>query len=130
MLIELWEKIRGYDQWAEATATVKSSHVNQQVVGHDRMGRPFYEWRGDEELIWTDKSGVEQSEPLSVSEDSPLFQYFEGKALRIRYNPADPAEYYVPEQLEYQIRRTERIILWGMAIVSAIVTLFAILLRN
>ena len=75
MLIELWEKLRGYDKWAETTATIKSSQVEQQIVGHDRNGRSFYEWRGDEELTWKDRSGIEQREPLSVSEDSPIFQY-------------------------------------------------------
>lgn len=130
MLIEWWEKLRGYDKWVETTATIKSSELEQQIVGHDKLGRPFYGWRGDEELVWTDKSGVEQSEPLSVSEGSPVFQCFEGNALRIRYNPADSGEFYVREQLQYQVNRNAKILLWGLAGLAGVVALLSILLRD
>jgi hypothetical protein len=130
MLIELWEKIRGYDTWVETTATLKSSQVEQEIVGHDKLGRPFYGWRGDEELVWTDTSGVGQCEPLTVSEGSPVFQCIEGNAVRIRYNPADSGDFYVREQLQYEVSRSAKIILWTFAIVIAIVALLSILLRD
>lgn len=78
MLIDLWEKFRGYDKWVDATATIKSSKLNQQVVGHDRAGRAFYGWFGDEWLTWNDSSGAEQSEPMTVSEDSRYFSALKG----------------------------------------------------
>jgi hypothetical protein len=120
MLIDLWEKFRGYDKWVDATATIKSSKLSEQVVGHDRGGRAFYGWFGDEWLTWKDSSGAEQSEPMTVSEDSPVFQCIEGDVIVIRYNPADPSEFYVREQLKYQLNRAVKIILWMIAAVVAL----------
>jgi hypothetical protein len=73
---------------------------------------------------------VEQCEPLTVSEGSPVFQCIEGNAVRIRYNPADSGDFYVREQLQYEVSRSAKIILWTFAIVIAIVALLSILLRD
>ena len=130
MLIEWWEKLRGYDKWVETTATIKSSALEQAIVGHDKLGRPFYGWRGDEELVWTDKSGVQQCEPMSVTEGSPIFQCIEGNAVKIRYNPADNGDFYVREQLQYLVHRVARIMLWAFLGIVGVVALLSILLRN
>ena len=130
MLTKIWERIRGYDKWVEATATIKSSQLEQQVVGNDKLGRPFYGWRGDEELVWTDKSGGQQCEPLSVTEGSPVFQCVEGNAVTIRYNPADFGDFYVREQLQYQVSRIAKILLWAFASVVGIVAVLSLLLRD
>jgi hypothetical protein len=130
MLIEFWEKFRGYNKWVDATATIKSSKLNEQVVGHDRAGRAFYGWFGDEWLTWKDSSGVEQSEPMTVSEDSPVFQCIEGNTIVVRYNPADPSEFYIREQLKYQLNRAVKIILWISVVIAAVVALSFALFRD
>jgi hypothetical protein len=130
MLIDIWEKLRGYDKWVDAKAAIKSSQLNEEVVGHDRAGRNFYGWFGDEWLTWKDASGVEQSEPITVSEDSPVFQCIEGNALEIRYNPADPSEFYIREQLQYQLNRAVKIILATSVVLAVVVSLISYFFRD
>jgi hypothetical protein len=99
MLIELWERLRGYDKWIEAEATVESSEpMNQQLHGRDLS-------YSDDVIVWADSTGEKHRAPFRVQADSPLFQLVQGSTISIRYNPADPEEYYFRDLLQTRVRR-------------------------
>lgn len=100
MLIELWERLRGYDKWIPVEARIQSSTLSEEQIGeiHSRYTgeyEPVYEWESENVLTWTDKSGQEHSASYKVNEDSPLFQLYDGQTVTIRYNPANPDEFYL-----------------------------------
>jgi hypothetical protein len=88
MLIEIWERLRGYDKWIETEATILSSDlVNQMsknVIG------------------WTDMSGRSHTARYSVHSGSRLYQLYDGQTVTIRYNRANPGEYYFRELFRYR----------------------------
>jgi hypothetical protein len=126
MLIEIWERLRGYDKWIETEATIESSHLDEVIAGATRSGKPIYEWQGNEEISWVDKDGVQQCEPLAVSENSPVFQMYEGNPLVIRYNPDSPSDFYVREQLRYQLKIGMRV----FAAILVAVCVILVIVRN
>ncbi|MGA7339917.1 MAG: DUF3592 domain-containing protein [Terracidiphilus sp.] len=120
MLIEIWERLRGYDKWIQTEAAVQSSHIDEVVVAATRSGKPIYGWQGNEEVSWVDKDGVRQCEPLAVSESSPVFKLYDGNPLVIRYNPASPCDFYVREQLRYQVNLGAKVSLAVLVAAGAI----------
>ena len=98
MLIEIWERLRGYDKWIETDATVESSEAaNYQLHGRDLSS-------SEDVIVWTDAGGEKHRAPFRVQADSPLFQLVQGSTISIRYNPADPEEYYFRELLQARVR--------------------------
>jgi hypothetical protein len=99
MLIELWEKLRGYDKWTETTATIQSSKLAEEQIGevYNRYSEnePVYEWESTNTLAWADASGNRHTAEYQVSEDSPLFQLYDGQTVTIRYNPVKPDQFYL-----------------------------------
>jgi hypothetical protein len=103
MLIELWERLLGYEKWTEAEATVRSSKlVDRLVSGRDAKGiwrillsYPWGVWQSDCEIGWIDASGASRSGKYTVTEKSSLFQEYEGQRVSIRYNPLSPDEFYL-----------------------------------
>jgi hypothetical protein len=132
MLIEIWERLRGYDKWPIAEATIESSKLDEVAQEYSRVtGNPLStRWQGDEELVWRDQSGTTRRESIAVGENSPLFQLYEGKPLTVRYNPSVPPEFYVREQLQFQVNRTSKVITCVVAGVSLIVALAVIFLHD
>jgi hypothetical protein len=104
MLIEIWERLRGYDKWIQTEATIKSSQIDEVIVTDTRSRQPIYGWQGNEEIAWIDRDGVQQCEPMTVPENSPVFKMYDGNTVVIRYSPADPSDFYVREQLRYQVK--------------------------
>lgn len=126
MLLKLWERLRGYNKWTEAQAVIKSSQVQQVVVGHTRdTNQPVYAWQGDEEVAWTSEDGVEHSELFEVDEGSPLFKMYDGNPLTIRYDPQNPDHFYVRDQLRHQVNRGAKIAL-ALLIVVAVILVIAL----
>ena len=126
MFIEAWERLRGLDKWVETEASVRSSELTQVQVG--RTGRygdgdPIYEWQSFEELAWRDETGAEQKERLSAHDGSPLFQLYDGKSVKIRYNPAKPYEFYIREEFLFNLRRR---VIRGSAVVVGCGVILAI----
>jgi hypothetical protein len=118
MLIELWERLRGYDKWIQAKARIRSSKV-EKTPHHDRSGREFDTWSSDNALVWTDQSGQTQSAEFAVPDDSPLYQLIGGETVTIRYNPSDPDQYYFPDLLRSRVGSGLRatlvtIVFWGI----------------
>jgi hypothetical protein len=99
MLIEIWERLRGYDKWVEADATIESSDPTiYQSRGHDYS-------HSDDVIVWTDTAGDKHRAPFTVQVDSPLFQLVQDSKISIRYNPVDPEEFYFRELLQTRVRR-------------------------
>jgi hypothetical protein len=100
MLIEIWERLRGYDKWVETEATINSSRLADVELFNSRAAR---EWRSASTLAWTDQAGQQHSASFEVSDNSPLFQLYEGQTVTIRCNPANPNEFYLPGVLKSRV---------------------------
>ena len=99
MLIEIWERLRGYDKWVETQAKIESSDPTiYQSRGHDYS-------HSDDVIVWTDHAGDKHRAPFTVQVDSPLFQLVQDSKISIRYNPADPEDYYFRALLQTRVRR-------------------------
>jgi hypothetical protein len=118
MLIELWEKMRGFDQWPATEATIQSSKVK------------WYRGSGQDEIdlsrnliAWRDAAGQIHRAKYRVHEGSPLFQLYAGKVFVIRYDPLSPNRFYSRDLLQSQIgfflKQTLRtLVLAGLAILA------------
>lgn len=98
MLIEIWEKLRGYDKWTQVDARIQSSNLDEVQVmavpdGYGRV-QTADEWQSTCGISWTDSTGKEHKAEYKVSENSPLFQLYDGQTIAIRYNPANPDKFY------------------------------------
>jgi hypothetical protein len=93
MLIEIWERLRGYDKWIPAEARVYSASEIRKKLGKRYQISPSSQFSG-ELLVWRDQRGEPQFGPFVTHETSPLYQLLEGEAIAIRYNPAKPNCYY------------------------------------
>jgi hypothetical protein len=89
MLIEIWERLRGYDTWIETEATIKSSKI-EQVVRRKSKGQIIYGWDGNKEIAWIDQAGIQQSEMFEVKDSPFVFKMHDRSPVVIRYNPVSP----------------------------------------
>jgi hypothetical protein len=111
MLIEIWERLRGYHKWVQTEATIKSSELDRFWVAanpgkkSEKMpaGAAIREWRSTCTLTWTDAAKRAHAAQFEVSDNSPLFQLYEGQKVSIRYNPASPGEFYLPGVLKSKL---------------------------
>jgi len=101
MLIELWERFRGYDRWIVAEATIESSEMEDHEYTY--RGQTSHTYDSSDKLVWIDKQGNRQTGSCSVPDGSPLYQLVGGEKIAIRYNPDMPEEYYFPELLKARI---------------------------
>jgi Protein of unknown function (DUF3592) len=128
MLIELWERLRGYDKWIAADATITRSDVQKIPVTDRYSGQVIdYNYASGDVLTWTDPSGEQQYAGFDVPDDSPLYQLIGGETVSIRYNPANPDQFYYRDLLKTHVHtavKTTAIIL-----IVALVLLGYILLR-
>jgi hypothetical protein len=99
MLIEIWERLRGYDKWIPTEAKVESSKVKETLDPESG----YIAYSSGDLLVWTDQQGEHQRAYFTVPDDSPLYQLVEGATVTIRYNPADPYQYYLRELLQTRI---------------------------
>ncbi len=106
MLIEIWEHLRGYDKWVEAEATIESAQLIDRLTRRPKP--PWWRWLSYVDLLvnpwqancaiaWTDAGGARYLGSYAVCEKDPLFQKYEGQRVSIRYNPANPEQYYLLE---------------------------------
>jgi hypothetical protein len=52
-----------------------------------------------------------------VTRPSPLFELYGGEKLAIRYNPANPKDFYLRELGQNEMQAVVRKILWGIALI-------------
>jgi hypothetical protein len=102
MLIEIWERFRGYDRWIPVEATIHSSEMEDQVV-ETRYG-PNHLYVSADCIVWIDGQGNRHTADCEVPSDSPLYQLIGGEKVAIRYKPDNPDEYYFPELLKARLR--------------------------
>lgn len=102
MLIELWERFRGYDRWIQAEATIMSSEMEDHEYRPSRAP-VTHEYDSRDMLTWIDGQGNRQTGICRVPDDSPLYQLIGGEKVAIRYNPDKPEDYYFPELLKARL---------------------------
>jgi hypothetical protein len=111
ILIEIWERLRGYDKWIQTEATILTSELTEPDAGLERnekrsnLGSPL-QWHSTCTIGWTDVSGISHKSSYTVSELSPLFQLYDGQTVPIRYNPACQGEYCLRELCIYKATST------------------------
>jgi hypothetical protein len=117
MLIDRWEKFRGYDKWIETAATVESSKESTYKVKGGEISE------SSDVLMWTDEQQTRHRTSFTVSDGSPLYQLVDGSTVQIRYNPADPENYYIRGLLEERVRATGKVVAGALILIAfAIVT--------
>ena len=119
MLIEMWGRLRGFDKWVEAEATITAADM-EQTAHMDRGGNVSYTYGSGDEITWTDELCQKHSADFKVSDDSPLYQLVGGENVTIRYNPSNPDEYYYPELLRARFVAASRKSLGVLAFLFAL----------
>jgi len=123
MLIEIWERLRGYDKWVETTAKIESSEVTKTPIAN-RWGEVVdYAYDAGDVITWVDNRGESQYATFDVAEGSKLYQLVDGESVTIRYDPAQPDRFYCRDLLNYQVKVAVRTTL-GALVVAAFVFLF------
>ena len=68
MLIEIWERLRGYDKWVQTEAKIESSDVTMIPLA-DRSGKVVgYNYKAGDVVTWVDGSGERQYATFDVEE--------------------------------------------------------------
>jgi hypothetical protein len=122
MLIELWEKLRGYDKWVEADAKIDSSDV-ERTSHVDRGGNVSYTYASGDQIVWTDSRGEKQYADFTVDDESPLYQLVGGEKVKIRYNPQRPEQFYFRDLLKSRIRRFFQLTLYTLLFFAVLLLL-------
>jgi hypothetical protein len=104
MLIELWERLRGYDKWVETDAMIESSDLvsKGRRVG---LGGVTPNLGSRVRIAWRSANGEKRTAEFNVDDESPLYQLVGAETVSIRYNPAKPGQYYFRDLLRSRIRR-------------------------
>jgi uncharacterized protein DUF3592 len=110
MLIEIWERLRGYDKWTEAEVTIESSDLLSKGSRYG-IGYATPKLASREQIDWSDSEGRRRSAEFEVDDESPLYQLLGGERVTIRYNPARPGQYYFRDLLRSRVRRFFQILL-------------------
>lgn len=127
MLIEFWESLYGYDKWTPTEATVESSNYSHtDVTGYDRRtvdGTTTTETTRVNNvttvITWADSSGKLYQSQYTVTEPSPLFGMYGGEKLAIRYNPANPHDFYLRELRQGQLYSVLKMVLYAIVAMAA-----------
>ena len=93
MLVQLWERLRGYDRWPETDAVIVSSATIRRKFGLPGP-RPSQARFSTDLLAWKDRSGEPHLAPFVNEEASPLYHLLEGETIRIRFDPKRPNRFY------------------------------------
>lgn len=132
MLIQLWERLRGYDKWTLAVATVQSAELSRVgEVGGDKSNAPVaLGWESACKIRWQDQDQVEHTAVFEAFEESPLYQLCEGDTVNIRINPVKPSEYYLPGLIQSRLRRTWKLAVFTLMIIILIIGFIVFLLAH
>lgn len=95
MLIEIWERLRGFDKWIQTGATVEESQL-KRTKRFGEEGDVYYTDDSDIILLWIDGGGNKHRASFNVPADSPIYQLIEGETVTIRYDPANPDRFFFP----------------------------------
>jgi len=119
MLIEWWERLRGYDKWTPAVATVQSTELSRVgEIGHDNSKSALaLGWESVCTIRWQDQNQNEQTAVFRAYEESPLYQLCEGDKVNIRFNPAMPSEYFLPGLVQSGLTRNWRLTVYTLMLI-------------
>lgn len=118
MWVDLWEKLRGYNQWTEVEALVQAPAAAGTPRSQDDDDDGG--WNG-ELLVWTDQHGNRRSAAFIVPDDCTLYQKVAGDTLTIRYNPRNPDRFYLRQLHLVRVRTTLKRLLIAASIIGLIV---------
>jgi hypothetical protein len=93
MLIEIWERLRGYNKWAEAEATIVSYETVRRRLGA-KAAKSISGRFSTDLLSWKDAEGQRHYGAFVNQDTSSLYQMLDGEQFQILYNPANPDRYY------------------------------------
>ncbi|WP_348262715.1 hypothetical protein P8935_23360 [Telmatobacter sp. DSM 110680] len=91
MLIEFWERLRGYDKWPETEATIISGQKVRRAL---RLRDPKLNRVSADMLVWKDQYARKHYGAFVTYDTSALYQLLEGESILIRYDPSRPNRYY------------------------------------
>jgi len=114
MLIELWEKLQGYDKWKTTEAKVIAASVEKGEMGEKVICR----------ISWVDSAGKQQEARFEADEESPLFQLSEGDPFAIRFNEKSPSDFYARELIASDALAARKAILWAIVMLLMVVAWF------
>ncbi len=120
MLIELWERLRGYDRWIETTARFEAADVKKSVHV-DSWGRRKAHYASSDTIAWTDQQGNTHRDSFRVSEGSSLYLMVDGEQVTIRYDPARPRRYYYRALFVSRLRSNVAAILMVLGLIALLV---------
>ena len=123
MLIELWERLRGYDKWIQTEATIKSS-TTKRTYRRVKGGRQDI-WFVTNTIVWTARQGQTRSADFYLDDISLLKHFVVGETVTIRYNPLEPSIFYLRKLFQITLCRR---IKWTALLLSGIV-IFALIAR-
>jgi hypothetical protein len=117
MLMVVWEWLRGYHKWTQTEARIEFE--KQEHTYHDKDGKDLhYSSVTARCLVWTDAAGQKHSASLKQLDDKPPYRLVDGESETIRYNPANPDQFYCGKlsgiKVRYYVTMTFTII--GIAI--------------
>jgi hypothetical protein len=132
MLIELWEHLRGYNKWTAAVARVESTTLSPVgEIGNDNS-KPTVAL-GLESVCtirWQDHKEMEHTAVFQAYEESPLYQLIEGDTVNIRFNPANPSEYYLPGLIQSKLTKTWKFAWYALMLIVGFVAFIVLLLAH
>jgi hypothetical protein len=131
MLIEAWERLRGYDKWVAAVATVQSTSLSRVDVGTEKSKSPMpVGWESISKISWRDMNQIEHTAEFRAYEESPLYQLIEGDEVRIKYDPANPSEFYLPGLIRSRLARAWKLTLYTLLMMMLGIALLIFLLAH
>jgi hypothetical protein len=93
MLIEIWERLRGYDKWIQTEARIDSAGAARKALGKRYRVSNSSRFSANL-LVWRDQRGKTHYGAFVNHDTSPLYQLLEDETITIRYDPARPDRYY------------------------------------
>jgi hypothetical protein len=122
MPLDLCERLLGRSHWIETQAIIvsKTSAGRTYMVKVKNGTSPRYEMHFEAKLKWQDQAGREHESSLRVQQGSPIYALAIGTAIPLRYNPAVPDSWYLPQILHRQAKRWTGIIVVLAALAFAI----------
>jgi hypothetical protein len=125
MLIEIWERLHGYNNWTPTIATVQSSTLTPVRFGDATVERggngQAIAWESMCKIAWDDQHRIRHTAEFEVFEESPLYQLTDRDTVSIRFNPNKPGEFYLPGLLQSKLAWAWKLGIWAiLAILIAV----------
>lgn len=124
MLVELWERLRGYDRWPEVEAGVVSSQLMELSAPSTQGKSVPLGWNSACGIEWTDHSGGQHPAAFQADEESPLYQLQMDDTLTIRFNPRRADQYYVRGLMRSDLLSARKRVLWTVMLVLTLIGIF------